>query len=144
MNFGQAVSLYSEDEQGKNNGGQVMSPHTGSIFVTIDELDKDMVVAIKGMNPGDVSQTQVYKDDRQRDAVRIVYLRTRTEPHIENLKDDYNKIAQQALETKKSQVLQKWFAEHISGYYVNLDKNFAACDNLVPWVKASNTSNASR
>ena len=144
MNFGQAVSLYSEDEQGKNNGGIVMSPHTGSNFVTIDELDKEMVVAIKGMNPGDVSQTQVYKDDRQRDAVRIVYLRTRTEPHVENLKDDYNKIAQQALETKKSQVLQKWFAEHISGYYVNLDKNFAACDNLVPWVKASNTSNASR
>jgi peptidyl-prolyl cis-trans isomerase SurA len=95
------------------------------------------------MNPGDISVPQVYKDDRQRDAVRIIYLRNRTEPHVENLKDDYNKIAQLALEQKKSMVLQKWFKEHISTYYVNLDKTFAACDNLAPWMAAS-ASNTSR
>ncbi len=144
VNFGQAVNALSEDEQGKSNGGAVTSPRTGSIFVTIDELDKDMVVAIKGLNPGDISQTQVYKDDRQRDAVRIVYLRTRTEPHIENLKDDYNKISQQALDLKKNQTLQKWFKDHISTYYVNLDKSFSACNNLAPWLQAAGVTSASR
>lgn len=143
INFGQAVNALSEDEQGKSNGGQVIS-RNNSIFVTIDELDKDMVVAIKGLNPGEISQTQVYKDERQRDAVRIVYLRTRTEPHIENLKDDYNKISQQALDLKKNQTLQKWFKDHISTYYVNLDKSFSACANLAPWLQAAGVTSASR
>ncbi len=144
ISFAQAVSLYSEDDNSKNNGGAVFANQSGSSFVTIDQLDKDLVVALKGMNPGDISIPQIYKDDRQRDAVRIVFLRTRTEPHVENLKDDYNKIALQALELKKSEKLQKWFKQHIGSYYVNIDKNFAACDNLAPWMQASASSNAGR
>jgi peptidyl-prolyl cis-trans isomerase SurA len=45
ISFAQAVSLYSEDDNSKNNGGVVMGPQ-GSIYVTIDQLDKDMVVAL--------------------------------------------------------------------------------------------------
>ncbi len=143
MNFGAAVSKYSEDENSKNNGGQVMS-QDGSGFVTIDELDKDMVVALKNMNPGDISKPIVYKDDRERDAVRLIFLRTRTDPHRENLKDDYNKIAQRALERKKNHVLQKWFADHIPGYYVNIDKSFGTCENIAPWLEAAKASNVVR
>lgn len=142
ITFGGAVSKYSEDETSKNNGGQVMAPD-GSSSVTIDQLDKDMVVALKNMNPGDVSKPIVYKDDRQRDAVRIVYLRSRTEPHVQNLKDDYNTIAQYALEHKKGLVMQKWFQDHINSYYINIDKQFNACANIGPWLQAANGSSAS-
>jgi len=137
INFGAAVSQYSEDENSKNNGGQVMA-QDGSTFLTIDQLDKDMVIALKNLNPGDVSKPVAYKDDRARDAVRIVYLRSRTEPHVQNLKDDYNAIAQAALEHKKNQIMQKWFKDHINTYYVNIDKQFNGCVNIAPWLQAQN------
>lgn len=139
LSFGAAVSKFSEDDNSKNNGGQVMAPD-GSSFLTIDQLDKDMVVILKNMNPGDVSKPVAYKDDRQRDAVRIIYLRTRTEPHVQNLKDDYNSIAQIALDHKKGQIIQKWFKSHISTYYINIDKSFNACANIAPWIEASNNA----
>lgn len=137
MNFGAAVNKFSEDENSKNNGGQVMA-QDGSTMLTIDQLDKDMVVALKNMNPGDISKPLVYKDDRQRDAVRLIYLRTRTAPHVQNLKDDYNAIAQEALEHKKAEVMQKWFKDHINTYYINIDKSFNACANIAPWIQAEN------
>lgn len=137
INFGTAVNKYSEDENSKNNGGQIMAAD-GSSFLTIDQLDKDLVVALKNMNPGDVSKPIAYKDERGRDAVRIIYLRSRTEPHVQNMKDDYNAIAQEALEHKKSQIMQKWFKDHINTYYVNIDKQFNGCVNIAPWLQAEN------
>ncbi len=143
INFGAAVNKFSEDENGKNNGGQIIS-QDGSSFVTIDQLDKDMTIELKNMNPGDISKPLVYKDDRDRDAVRLIYLRARKDFHRENLKDDYDKIAQRALEQKKNHVLQKWFADHIPEFYVSVDKSFCNCVNLDPWLNAAKTCDAAQ
>lgn len=139
ISFSQAVNKYSDDENSKFNGGAVTAPD-GSTYVTIDQLDKDMVVALKDMKPGDVSAPQVYTTDRGTKAVRIIYLKTRTEPHRENLKDDYNKVAQRALDEKKQDVLEKWFKEHIPTYYINIDKEYLNCKNISDWWNAANVA----
>jgi peptidyl-prolyl cis-trans isomerase SurA len=92
------------------------------------------------MKPGDISEPLNYTDERQRKAVRLIYLKTQTEPHRENLKDDYNKVAQRALDEKKQQVLEKWFRDHIPTYYINIDKEFANCKSISPWWNAANNT----
>ncbi len=139
LNFGSAVNKYSNDDNSKTVAGQIFSPD-GSAFVTIDQLDKDIVVALKNMNVGDISQPVVFTNDRGKTGVRIVYLKTRTEPHRLNLKDDYNKISQMALDDKKSEVLQKWFKEHIPSYYIWIDKSFSGCSNISEWFLAAANS----
>lgn len=140
MSFATAVNKVSEDDNGKLTGGHFIS-QTGSMYVTIDQLDKDAVVALKNMNPGDISAPQSFTDERQRKAVRIIYLKSRTEPHRENLKDDYDKVAQRALEEKKQQVLEKWFKDHIADYYITVDKSYSNCSDVIgDWLKAANTN----
>ena len=133
LGFGEAVSRYSEDETSKFSGGRIQG-RDGSGFVTIDQLDKDMVGAIKDLKPGQYSQPVPFTDERGKKAVRLVYMQTRTEPHRENLKDDYSKIAQRASEEKKNDVLEKWFQNHIPNYYIVIDKEFAGCKNVKEWV----------
>jgi peptidyl-prolyl cis-trans isomerase SurA len=84
--------------------------------------DKEMVVLLKSMKPGEVSVPQVYTDDRGRKTVRLVYFKERTEPHKENLKEDYNRVAARALELKKAKLLESWFNEHIANYYIGIDE----------------------
>lgn len=136
LSFGEAVSKYSEDENSKFSAGSI-SGANGNVFLSIDMLDKDMVIALKTMKPGDYSAPQAYTDERNRKAVRLLYLKRRTEPHRENLLDDYNRIAQRALEEKKAAVLDKWFKEHIPTYYVSIDKDFVGCDSLGEWRRAA-------
>jgi len=112
----------------------------GSTFITIDQVDKEMVVALKDMKPGSYSKPQVFNDERGSKKVRLIYLKNRTEPHRENLKEDYNRVAQRALEDKKSGILEKWFKEHIPTYYISIDKEFGNCAGLEDWKKASNTT----
>lgn len=134
LSFGEAINKYSDDENSKFNGGSIQA-RDGSTYVTIDQLDKDMVIAIKNLKPGEFSTPQFYTDERGRKLVRLVYLKTKTTPHRENIKEDYNKIAQRALEEKKQSKLEKWFKEHLPNYYISIDKEFANCKSLSDWWK---------
>jgi len=133
--FGAAVAKYSEDENSKYTGG--MKQGQNGNFLTIDQLDKDFVSTLKDMKVGDYSQPRSFTDDRGKKGVRIAYLKSRSEPHRENLKDDYDRIAQRALEIKKQGVLERWFAEKIPTFYLLIDNQFSGCGSLQNWLRYS-------
>jgi len=94
-------------------------------------LDKETVALISKMNVGDISPATAYTSEEKKAAVRIVFLKSRTEPHILNLRDDYNRIASEALEQKKAEVIDKWMATKIPTYYIMVDKTSSeSCESL--------------
>lgn len=135
LNFNTAVSKYTQDENSKFSGGARMN-RDGSTYITIDELDKDVVALLKDLKVGDISKPQAYVDERGKNAVRIIYLKSRSTPHVENLKDDFSKVSARALEEKKNIALDKWFRDHIPTYYILIDKEYQGCDTLADWEKA--------
>lgn len=136
INFAEAVSKYSDDENSKFSAGS-LSGRDGSTFITLDMLDKDMIKPISEMKVGDISAPQIYQDERGRKVVRIIYYKTKKEPHRENLKDDYNRVSQRALEEKKSATLEKWFKDHIPTYFILIDKEFNMCSELAQWKQSA-------
>jgi len=128
MAFGEAVDKYSDDQNSKFTAGIMMGQ--GGNFVTIDELDKSLIPYLDKLKVGDYSTPIVYKDEQDKQAVRIVYLQARTEPHRENLRDDYDRVAQRALEEKKDRIVEKWFQSKLPTYYVMVDKDFHQCESL--------------
>src|ERR1700712_612255 len=141
IGFGEAVAKYSDDENAKFTAGILMG-RDGSNYLKIDELDKEMVLLLKKSNlsSGQYSQPSVFTDERGKKGVRVVYLISKSEPHRENLKDDYNRISQRALEQKKNKVLQTWFQSRISTYYIMIDGDYRNCGNLSKWQTRQFTS----
>lgn len=135
MTFNEAATKYSEDEQAKYSGPFFMN-RSGGPYVTIDMLDKEVVAALAKMKVGDYSQPVEFTDERVgKKGVRIIYLKSRSEPHRMNLRDDYDKIAGFALEEKKSKVLEKWMKEKIPTYYIMLDNDTKeSCQSLQKFV----------
>jgi peptidyl-prolyl cis-trans isomerase SurA len=136
--FGEAVNRYSNDDESKFTAGMLQGPN-GS-FLTIDQLDKDMVVMLKELKVGQYSQPVEYADQTGKKGVRIVFLKTKSEPHRENLKDDYNRIATRALEDKKNEALDAWFIKKIPSYYIMLDDDYKSCPSMQKWTAAANTA----
>jgi len=128
LSFGEAVDKYSEDENSKFTAGLISG--AGGSFVTIDELDKDLVNDLNKLKIGEYSTPLVFKDEREKVGVRIVNLRSKTEPHRENMKDDYNKISVRALEEKKNKAVERWFINKLPTYYIMVDKEFQACESI--------------
>ena len=93
-----------------------------------------MIPVIATLRPGEYSQPVEYMDERGRRGVRIIYLKSRSEPHIENMKDDYSKIAVRALEIKKDEALEKWFSEKVKTYHIVVDEKYRNCEVLQKWL----------
>jgi peptidyl-prolyl cis-trans isomerase SurA len=126
--FGEAVDKFSDDQNSKFTAG-IMSGQGGN-FVTIDELDKNLVPYLSDLKVGEYSKPMVFKEEQDKQAVRIVYLQRKTEPHRENLRDDYDRIAQRALAEKKERVVEKWFQEKLPTYYIKVEKEYQDCESL--------------
>jgi len=137
LQFGEAVAKFSEDENSKFTGGRITSPVTGNTSITIDQLDPDLVKMFGDLKVGQYSQPVEFTDERGKKAVRILYLISKTEPHRENLKDDYDMVSQRALEEKKNAALDKWFNEKVSSFYIHIDPDYMQCPEMSKWVTAT-------
>ena len=137
LGFNEAASKYSDDEAAKY-AGPCVTDRDGSSYVTIDQLDKDMVAMLGKMKTGDISQPVAYTNEQGTKGMRIVFLRSRSEPHRMNMQDDYSKISQFALEEKKARTLDKWIKNKLSTYYIMIDPAAAEdCPQLKKYATES-------
>lgn len=120
MDFKEAALKYSDADEVKFSGAFILN-RDGSPYVTIDQLDKEMVAALSNMKVGDISQPVAFTSEAEKKGVRIIYLKSRSEPHRMNLHDDYSKVSAMALEEKKALALDKWLKARIPTYYIMVD-----------------------
>jgi peptidyl-prolyl cis-trans isomerase SurA len=137
LNFAEAVTKYSTDQNAKMTGGMMTDQRTGSNQLPIDQLDPALALMIDSLKPGSISQPQQFKTARGELSCRIVYLRSRTDPHQANLKDDYSKIQAVAKQQKEYDRLQNWIAERLPTYYLKVDPDFQHCSNLTHWLEVT-------
>ncbi len=122
LGFNEASTKYSDDETQKFSG-PFITGRDGSTYVTIDQLDKDIVQMLAHMKVGELSQPTAFDTEQGKKGVKVVYLKSRSEPHRMNMKDDYSKISTYALEQKKSDAVEKWLKAKLPTYYVMVDKD---------------------
>lgn len=140
ISFGAAVDRYSEDKGSKFTGGLIANQEN-STSVTYDELDKDLVMMVDKLKIGEYSEPVEFTDYSGKKGVRILHLISKTEPHRENLKDDYDKISERALEEKQFDALEAWFNQHLSTFYISIAPEYMHCPEMTKWAEASTVSN---
>lgn len=137
ISFSNAVKEFSdEDQESFNNDGRMVNQATGNTFFEVGDLDPDIFFAIDTMEVGDISRPFEYKVPGGGSVnYRIVQLQSRTRPHTANLQQDYSKIRQAAIESKRSEYINNWVEETIGDTFIRLEVNPAVCPNLNKWVK---------
>ncbi len=135
MNFSRAVKEFSfEDMQSYNNDGRMVNPVTGNTFFEVGDLDPDIYFTIDTMDIGGISNPFRF---RQQDDYffRIVRLESRTQPHTADLSQDYSKIQQAAIESKRNEFINTWIEDRIKDTFISIDGRYDGCPNLDVWRK---------
>ncbi|GAA4317709.1 peptidylprolyl isomerase [Compostibacter hankyongensis] len=143
--FGVAAAKNSDDDNvmtGTKRSGGMFTAQDGSTYLPIDQLDKGIVLMLDTLKVGEISAPVTFTPDprMQNSSVRIVYLKSRSEPHRENLQDDYSKIQDRALQEKQYKALMKWYDEHMPSFYLRVDPQYADCPSIGDWVKKSQSA----
>ncbi len=109
MSFGLAARLYSEDERTASQGGDIISPQTGSNRIPLEALDASFRDVIATLQPGEISEPRRINlagtDDY---AYHIVLLKFKSEPHKMNLESDYTRIKNFALQKRQAELYEEW------------------------------------
>ena len=134
ISFKDAVTKNTDGQDNKNPEGLIMDPKTNSSHMQVDELDAGTFFIIDKMNVGDVSAVTPYETIDHRVAYRILYLKSKVEPHKANLKDDYPKLRQIALESKKMEKMQEWMLKYIPLTYIRVDEKYRNCEGMARFL----------
>jgi peptidyl-prolyl cis-trans isomerase SurA len=129
IKFEKAAKEYSDDVQTKGNGG-FFSDADGGAKVSVDELDPVVFFKIDTMKVGNISPPIVYRTDDGKDAVRILYFKSRIPPHQASLEDDWHRIQIATLNEKKNRILQKWFVKARQDVFISIDQVYDYCGIL--------------
>ncbi|MCB0487356.1 MAG: peptidylprolyl isomerase [Cyclobacteriaceae bacterium] len=129
ITFEKAAKEYSDDQQTKGQGG-FFTDADGGTKISIKEIDPVVYFKIDAMKAGDVSEPIKYRTDDGKDAVRIIYFKTKLLPHQANLKDDWHRIQAAALAEKKDRALDKWFLKARGDVFINIDPEYDLCHLL--------------
>jgi peptidyl-prolyl cis-trans isomerase SurA len=129
ITFERAAKEYSDDVETKGNGG-FFSDRESNTQLLVDELDPVIFFTVDTMKVGAVSKPIVYRTDDGKDAVRILYYKSRIPPHQASLDQDWTRIQNATLNHKKDQALQKWFQKARKDVFISIDEEYDFCGIL--------------
>lgn len=141
LTFEQAAEKFSDDEETKFNGGLMQNPTNGTHRFEEDQLntlDPMLFSAINNLKPGECTKPLSSKDERGRTVFKLYKLKSQTEPHKANLKDDYQRLQEAALFFKKQNKVGDWVQKNVKNVFIKIDSEFSKCPYRYKWLNQSN------
>lgn len=133
LTFEKVAELFSMDDDTKFNGGRAFNFQSGSGKFKIDQLDMFTYREISGLNPGQFSKVHIFDTQTGGKAFRILKLISRSQPHIADLKNDYQIIQSAALAEKESEAITKYINRMKQTMYIKIQDTYNTCDFTNNW-----------
>lgn len=147
LKFEDAAFKHSEDKYSRLNKGVVTnqealevmtgqaSPKSTSTKFLKEELMEDYKT-ISTLKIGELSMPYASLDLKGNQTTKIIKLINIVPPHYANLKDDYVRIEELALNNKTQQIFDEWLTKKIAAMYVSIDPEFRDADfKYKGWLK---------
>jgi len=133
MKFEDAAIQYSDAEDSKNNGGNVVNPATGNTRFEANQVDAMVFFQLDKLKEGEVSNPALITSREGTQYYKIFLLKKRTQPHVANLTDDYQRIQQAALSYKQAKLMDDWIVRKRKSTYVRIDPEYSHCEEIKKW-----------
>ena len=128
--FEKAAKENSQDKQTATNGGYFISD-TGASYISVENLDPIIYLTITdSLDLAEISRPMNFRTDDGKDAVRIIYYKSKVNPHEANLTQDWQKIQTAALHKKQNEMLREWFKGAKEDVFINIEKKYNYCNIL--------------
>ena len=138
LKFEDVAKRLSSHKDSRINGGKFVStnPSERDTWFTLEELNPQMYVQVRGLKVGEISEPFRTIDDNNNEVFRIVRLDNELPAHRANLKDDYQSLSDAALMNKRSKTYDDWIKKKLEVTYIKVSDEFKSCDFLKKgWLK---------
>jgi peptidyl-prolyl cis-trans isomerase SurA len=135
--FSYAAATYSDDRETKFNGGMMLNSENveaRSTYIPTDKLDPQIALVIDTMKVGGMSKPRLFTEATGKKDYKILYLKSETDAHKANLKQDFPKIKQYAMDDKINRTVSEWFEKRRKETFIKIDPEYQTCPQLSGWA----------
>ena len=125
--FEKLAKDFSDDKMSAPSGGFFLS-NSGATSIAVDQLDPTVYFMLDTMKVGDITKPVQFRMAAGKEAVRIMYYKSKTAPHQADLNLDWQKIQDAALNEKKTRAEAKWVIESKGKVYIYVEEDFEHCE----------------
>ncbi|MDP2424446.1 MAG: peptidylprolyl isomerase [Bacteroidales bacterium] len=122
------------DDPGKTHGGMLVNSYTGNTRFEAEQLDPQVFFVVDKLQVSEISSAVPFSDEEGNSAYRILLLSDRTTPHRANLREDYNRVQNWALEEKQKKSMKRWVEEKTRKTYISIVDRYDPCEFDNKWV----------
>ncbi|MCF6356646.1 MAG: peptidylprolyl isomerase, partial [Draconibacterium sp.] len=137
ISYEQAAMMFSFDKNTRNNGGVAINANTMSSKFSVEDLDGDISKILTKMELNEISKPfETIDPETQQSIYKIIKLLKKVDSHKADLQNDYQKLSDMYLVSKKERVLNEWISTRQSETYIRIDATYANCNfDFKDWVK---------
>jgi peptidyl-prolyl cis-trans isomerase SurA len=139
MTFCEAAATFSTDADSKYSCGLILNPITGNSRIDVEILgqldpDPNFAIVVNQLKVGAYTAPMQALSRDSKEAYRVLWLKSRSEPHRANLKDDYQMLQDMALQKKQDEVLNAWVSKKLATTYIRLADDFKTTTFKYGWL----------
>jgi len=127
LTFEQAAMRYSHDEDSRVSGGLLVNPYTGNTRFELDQFETKEHYIIRDLKVGEISDSYESADDKGNLVYKVIRLKSKTEPHKANLKQDYELLKQMTSQQRQNEIVDEWIEEKIETTYIRISEPYCDC-----------------
>lgn len=132
ITFEDAVGIYSDDKDTRNNYGIMYNKMSASSHFALDELPVDVARVIEKLEVGDISQPFTWLLDNGKTVCAIAKVKSRTDAHVATFNEDYDVLRQMYQAKLSEERIKEWVKKKQRDTYVRINKDSRGCDFLYP------------
>ena len=139
FSFEDAVSVFSDDKDTRNNNGlmfNVTQEGQRTSRFKLADLPAEVAKTVDTLQVGAVSQPFQMINERGKTVCAIVKLKNRTEGHKATITEDFQVLKNVVLAKRREEVIHDWVVKRIKSTYVRINDRYRNCNfEYEGWVR---------
>lgn len=140
LTFEDAVGLFSDDKDTRNNGGLMANSSYGGMTQSsrfnMDELQQDIAKVTATLQPDEISEPFSFINDKGATQCAIIKLKNRIPGHHADITEDFQTLSDIVDAEHQERVLTDWLKEKQRTTYVSIKEGWRKDNYRFPgWIK---------
>jgi peptidyl-prolyl cis-trans isomerase SurA len=102
----------------------------------LDEFQPQEYNIVNALKVGEISEPYESIDNKGKTVFKVIWLKKRTNPHVGNLKEDYNLFKNKTMQIKENERINEWVEEKAKITYIRISEDYLKCPFTIKgWTK---------
>lgn len=135
ITFSQAARQFSDEDETRNDGGQLINPRTQDYSFELTKMDPELYTQIESLKDDEVSLVLQDEDRINPVKFKLLTVTDRINEHEADFSKDYLKIKNLTEQDKQFKAIEKWVDEKVMDTYININGEYRNCEFESNWLK---------